>query len=196
MEIPAVYEGKLEIRQSGAARVLAGRFPYDAVAVVSDRGRGRKERIAPRAFEFAVSGAGAARPLELLAGHSFDRPLASRQAGTLKLQDSAEALTFEATLPAVENSPSWILDAVKAVELRLVLGISPGFVIPPKSVVPNAETFEPEPGNPGVQVRVIHAAVLRELSLVTSPAYRDSSVDLRAEDFGVQPPPKRIRLWR
>ena len=47
---------------------LAGRFPYDAVAVVSDRGRGRKERIAPRAFEFAVSGAGAARPLELLAG--------------------------------------------------------------------------------------------------------------------------------
>ena len=105
-------------------------------------------------------------------------------------------MTFEATLPAVENSPSWILDAVKAVELRLVLGISPGFVIPPKSVVPNAETFEPEPGNPGVQVRVIHAAVLRELSLVTSPAYRDSSVDLRAEDFGVQPPPKRIRLWR
>ena len=146
MEIPAVYEvyeGKLELRQSGAERVLSGTFPYSSTAIVSDRGRGRKERIAPGGFAFSLNAP--ERPLELLLGHSFDHPLAARQTGSLKLRDSAEALTFEATLPSVENSPSWIIDAVKAIEARLMLGISPGFVVPPKSVVPNAETFEPEP---------------------------------------------------
>ena len=57
MEHRAVYEGELEIRQSG--RRLAGRFPYsqrsgDRQATVMDRGRVRKERIAPDAFGWQV----------------------------------------------------------------------------------------------------------------------------------------------
>ena len=47
MEIRAVYEGELEVRQAG--RRLAGRFPYskgtgDRMATVMDRGKVRKER--------------------------------------------------------------------------------------------------------------------------------------------------------
>ena len=62
-------------------------------------------------------------------------------------------------------------------------GLSPGFVVPPKDVVPNAEAVLPEAGNPGVGIRVIRAAVLREFSIVTSPAYEDAAVTLRADDL-------------
>ena len=61
---------------------------------------------------------------------------------------------------------------------------SPGFRVPPQSAVPNAEELIPEPGNPGVQIRVIRQAVLYELSLVTRPAYPETIVDLRAENEG------------
>ena len=50
------------------------------------------------------------------------------------------------------------------------------------------------PPHPGVQVRVIREAVLRELSVVTAPAYPDAAVDLRAEDFGREPT-RRRRTW-
>ena len=57
MEHRAVYEGELELRQSG--RRLAGRFPYsqrsgDRQATVMNRGRVRKERIAGDAFGWQI----------------------------------------------------------------------------------------------------------------------------------------------
>ena len=55
--------------------------------------------------------------------------------------------------------------------------------MPPPGAVPNAETLVPEPGNPGVQIRVINEAVLREFSVVTSGAYETAGVELRAEDM-------------
>ena len=82
----------------------------------------------------------------------------------------------------------------KSVVAGLMVGLSPGFVVPPASVVPDAERFEDEPGNPGVQIRVIRAAVLREFSVVTAPAYPDAAVDLRADDFG-RAPNRRRRVW-
>ena len=67
-------------------------------------------------------------------------------------------------------------------------GVSPGFRIPPPSVVQGAEVLKPEPGNPSVMVRHIRAAVLYELSIVTRPAYADTEVELRAM-FGAQAEP-------
>ena len=122
----------------------------------------------------------AARNVDLLSGHSFDRPLASLLAGTLELTDGRDGLRFEATLPADDDQPSWMVDTVRAVDAGLARGISPGFRMPPPSVVANAETEEPEPGNPGVTIRVIRQALLPELSIVTRPAYTGSSVELRA----------------
>ena len=75
-----------------------------------------------------------------------------------------------------------------------MVGLSPGFTVPPASAVPDAERLEDEPGNPGVQIRVIRAAVLREFSIVTAPAYPDAAVDLRAEHFGREPA-RRRRVW-
>jgi len=73
----------LELRREGGETRLRGSFPYGSLAVLSDggrRGRPRKERFAPRAFGFRVEDPEA--EIHLLAGHSFDRPLASKRAGT------------------------------------------------------------------------------------------------------------------
>ena len=90
-------------------------------------------------------------------------------------------MNFEARLP--DDPPSWVIDAEKSIAAGFMVGLSPGFVVPPASAVPDAERLEPEPGNPGWQIRVIRAAVLREFSVVTAPVYADAAVDLRGEDL-------------
>ena len=189
-EFPIFEASKLEIRRSGDKRILTGRFNYGSTATIRDRGRVRKERFEPRAFNFAIEDA--TRQLDILVGHDFGKPIASRKAGTLEIADSADAVMFEARLP--DDPPSWAVDMEKSVVAGLMVGLSPGFAVPPASVVPDAERFEDEPGNPGVQIRVIRAAVLREFSVVTAPAYPDAAVDLRADDFG-RAPNRRRRLW-
>lgn len=182
----------LEIRQRGGGRTMSGRFPYGSRATVRDRGRVRKETVASRAFAFAVEDPD--REIHLLSGHSFDKPLASKRRGTLRLEDGDDALRFEATLPEEAAQPSWMRDTVLALEGGLIGGISPGFAVPPAAVVPGAEELVSEPGNPAVQIRVIRQAVLRELSLVTRPAYPETDLDLRADDFPSAPRQRR-RLW-
>ncbi len=126
-------------------------------------------------------------------------PLASKQRGSLVLEDRDDALSFRATLPPEGERPSWMVDTVMAFRAGLIGGISPGFAVPPASAVPNAEELIPEDGNPGVAIRLIRAAVLFELSLVTRPAYGGTELALR--DFaGVQrctPPTlaEKVRLW-
>ena len=189
-EFPIFEAGELEIRRSGRSRTVRGRFNYGTTAIIRDRGRVRKERFEPRAFRFAIEDE--TRQIDILVGHSFDKPLASRKAGTLEIADGDDGVTFEARLP--DDPPSWVIDAERAIAAGLMTGLSPGFVIPPASVVPDAERFEPEPGNPGVQTRVIRAAVLREFSVVTAPVYADAAVDLRGEHFGREPT-RRRRTW-
>ena len=185
-----IFDGNLEIRQSGRGRVLGGRFNYRSMATIRDRGRVRKERFESRAFRFAIEQE-PERRIDILVGHDYGKPIASRQAGTLTIEDSADAVTFEAVLP--DDPPSWVIDAERAIAAGLMTGLSPGFTVPPSSAVPDAERLEDEPGNPGVQVRVIHEAVLREFSVVTSPAYTDAAVDLRANDPMTEP--RRRRIW-
>lgn len=162
-------------------RRLRGRFPYNKRAVLSDggrKGRPRKEVFAPRAFAYRVE-----RPAEdihLLIGHSYDRPLASRSAQTLALQDSDEALSFEAILTPEVQATSWGADFLSAYAAGLIMGLSPGFRIPPERAVPNAETVEEEDPAEGMAlIRTIWAALLYELSLVTRPAYSETEVEAR-----------------
>ena len=186
-----ILAGELEIRQVGGARVLAGRFRYNSVATVSDRGTVRKESFAPRAFDYAIEDA--ERRIDLLVGHDFGKPIANRTAGTLVLKSDDDAVTFEATLP--EDPPSWVLDAEKAVQGGLMTGLSPGYRVPPRTVVPDAETLTDEPGNPGVKIRTINHAVLREMSLVTNPSYADAAVELRDDEPAAAIVKRGRRLW-
>lgn len=193
METRATWPGAgLELRREGRRPVIAGRFPYGALAVMADRGQVRKERILPGAFKFAL--ADEERDIHLLYGHSFDTPLASRRNGSLVLSDSDEALTFTATLADELMEVSHVKDALAMVAAGLVTGISPGFRVPPKDVVPNAERLDPEPGNPGVFIRTLLHLLLVELSLVTRPAYEASQAELRAMQTLHPVQPERIWL--
>lgn len=189
METRTVYP--LEIRQSG--RTIKGRFQYGSTATMSDRGKARKERFAPRAFSYAVDDP--EREIHLLAGHSFDRPLASKRGGTLELEDTAEGLSFSATLPEEGEMPTYMVDMLKQIRAGLVGGVSPGFRVPPASAVSNAEELIPEPGNAGVLIRQVNQAVLFELSLVTRPAYPETDVEMRRLVERERHRGGRLRRW-
>jgi phage head maturation protease len=194
MMLHAATQGELEVRKrASGALALAGRFPYRRAAILSDGGRSggrpRKEIIGARAFAYRVD-----RPEEdihLLVGHSYDRPLASKRTGTLRLQDSDEALTFEATIAEEVAATTWARDALAAVGAGLMVGLSPGFRLPPPRAVPKAELIAEEPddgatspidGKPqrGAIIRTVVSALLYELSIVTVPAYDEAQVEARS----------------
>ena len=193
METRSVYPVELELRQEGERPVLTGRFTYGAQATIASTGRVRKERFRPRAFEYAVRSPD--REVNLLYGHDLNRPLARKLNGSLELEDAEDALTFRAILPPEADQPSWVSDALAAQRAGLIGGLSPGFNVPPASAVAGAEELIPEPGNPGIAIRFIRAAVLFEMSLVSRPAYPDTLVDLRAAGLYVpHEPDPRLRL--
>ena len=202
MILTAAYDGRLELRRdTGGAVRLAGRFPYNKRAVLSDggrTGRPRKEVIASRAFRYRVE-----RPdedIHFLLGHSYDRPLASRGAGTLDISDGDDALTFTAVIAPELQRASYVADFLAALGAGLILGLSPGFRIPPQRAVPNAETVEEEdPGEGTALIRTVHEALLYEISAVTRPAYKEAEIEARKWELGNFPsfePPRLQHLQR
>mgnify|MGYP001801493633 FL=1 len=182
-------DGGLELRKrASGAMSLQGRFPYGKRAVLSDggrTGRPRKEDIAPRAFGFRVDDP--KEDIHLLVGHSYDRPLASRGAGTLELTDGDDALTFTATISEDMQRVSYVQDALTAMAAGLIVGISPGFRLPPKRAVAQPEKvedegFDPENGAHNAIIRTVMQALLYELSIVTRPAYPEAQVEARSWD--------------
>ena len=210
-----IFDGAFEIRARGSGRVLSGRFPYNRTATVRSGGRVRKERFKPGALSWQVrefdrvqaeleamvkdTAAGVREALEdelekrntfLLSGHSYDRAIADMSSGTLAVKHTAAAVEIEAALPDPDKMPSWVRDAVLAVEGGQLRGISPGFAVPAKG----GERLIPEPGNPGVMIREIEDAVAFEYSLVARPAYSGTDVAARADDPAFTGA-RRRRLW-
>ena len=187
-------------------RRLRGRFPYNRKAILSDggkTGRPRKEQFAPRAFAYNVE-----QPdvdIRLLVGHDFGKPLASRGAGTLTLADSDEALTFDAIIAEEMQEASWVRDFFAGYAAGLILGLSPGFRIPPPAAVPPDEaekTEEEDPSEGRALIRTIFAALLWELSVVTAAAYSEATVEARqlikpaAPKLLMPAPASALRRWR
>ena len=111
--------------------------------------------------------------------------------GTLTVKHTA-AVELEAELPDPDRMPSWVRDAVLAVEGGQLRGISPGFQVPAKG----GERLVLEDGPGDSMVREITDAVAFEYSIVARPAYSGTAVDARADDqtrhggaFG------RPRIW-
>lgn len=186
----APHLGSLELRKAGGGAVrLRGSFPYGVRATINAGGNGRrprKEMFAPRAFSYALE---EDREVHFLAGHSFDRPLASRKAGTLDLTDTDEALLMEATLTPEIQAASWTQDFLAALRAGLVMGLSPGFRVAPPEAVPDAqEVVEEDPAEGNALIRIIRAAVLFEISAVTRPAYEEAA--LEEEERMWQAPPR------
>ena len=176
--------GSLELRSEGGATRLSARFPYDAETEIAP---GRFERIAPRAFAARIEGGD---EIHLLAGHSYDRPLAARSAGTLTLTDTDDALLMEASL---DDGTSWARDFLAAYRAGLVRGLSPGFRVPR-----GGERIEQRSG--GV-LRTITGADLFEVSAVTRPAYPQAQIEARnwethQDRQPVRTAPHHLNRWR
>lgn len=196
--------GGLEVRAArDGSRRISGRFPYAKLAVLSDggkNGRPQKEQFAPKAFAYRVDDPKA--DIHILLGHDYDRPLASRGAGTLELQDTEAGLTFEATILPEMAATSWALDFFRSFAAGLIGGISPGFRIPPAATVPNAETVtEEDPRLGRALIRTISAALLYELSMVTVPAYKSTDLSVRdwtpdAGDASASGLHRTLNRWR
>lgn len=155
--------GALELRSEGGATRLRATFPY---ALETELAPGRREVIAPRAFADRIE---AGEDIHLLAGHDYNRPLASRQAGTLSLTDGDDALLIEAT---IQDGTTWARDFLAAHASGLIRGLSPGF-----RVSPNGERIERRGAG---LLRTITAADLFEVSAVTRPAYSQAQIEARA----------------
>ena len=175
-----ILPGSLQVRKrKDGARVIRGRFPYNKRAVLTDggnKGRPVKEQFKPGAFTFRLNDPLA--EIHLLFGHDYDRPLASKLNGTLSFKDTAKALLFEAVITAAVMRTSYAKDVLALVAAGLSVGLSPGFRIPPKQTVPNAETVEDEDPREGrAVIRTINDCLLYELSIVTAPAYPEATVE-------------------
>lgn len=200
MEQGGVYDGLEVRRERDGKRRIRGRFPYGKRAVLSAGGNGRrprKEEIKPGAFSFAIDDPD--REIHALVGHSFDRPLASKRAGTLLFNDTREALFFDVILGLEIQQTSWVQDFLAAFQAGLIIGVSPGFRVPPPERVPNAEeTEEEDPSEGDALIRILNALVLFELSFVTRPAYPETAVEER-DNPALILPEKRLQpayRWR
>ncbi|ATX64449.1 HK97 family phage prohead protease [Roseinatronobacter bogoriensis] len=156
--------GALELRaESGGVR-LVGRFPYSIEAELAP---GRSERIEARAFAARIEAE--AEDIYFLAGHDFEKPLASRNAGTLLIRDTGEAVQIEADL---NDGTSWARDFLAAHRAGLIRGLSPGF-----RVAAGGEKIERR--GTGL-LRSISRADLIEFSAVTRPAYPAAQIEARS----------------
>lgn len=154
--------GGLELRQEGEAVRVTGRFAY-----------ANRTELAPGYFETIARGAFASRvesdeDVHFLSGHDFDKPLASRNAGTLELRQDNDALTFTAR---VASNTSWARDFLAAHDAGLVRGLSPGFRVSKEGerVTRDGDHVH----------RTITKAELVEVSAVTRAAYPSAQIEAR-----------------
>jgi hypothetical protein len=107
----------------------------------------------------------------LLVHHDFDRPLASRAAGSLEIRDGDDALTFEATIAPEMRGVGYVTDFLGTLAAGLVGGISPGF-----RVTDGGDLVKRD--SDGL-LRVVRSADLIEISAVTKPAYPAAQIEAR-----------------
>lgn len=165
----AGFRDGLEVRRlaDGETR-LQGRFPYGVPTVLRDGRQKLLEVFERRAFGASVQDGS---DIHFLVHHDFNKPLASRSAGSLELSDTDEALTFEVRISPAMAKVGYVQDFLGALASGLVGGISPGFSVPEggERVTRQADGL----------LRTVMAANLVELSGVTRPAYPAAQVEAR-----------------
>lgn len=178
----AAHGSALELRTEGGATRLRATFPYGAEAELAP---GRREVFASRAFAARIE---AGEDIHLLAGHDYEKPLASRAAGNLQVTDTDAALVIEAT---IDGSTTWARDFLAAHGAGLIRGMSPGF-----RVSPGGERIE---SRGDALLRTVTAAELFEVSAVTRPAYDGAQIEARSWQPVAQPAARlvnHLNRWR
>ena len=170
VDIPAYGNSIItEVRQAGEEGI-SGTFPYNSDTITAATGKVRKQRIAPGAFSYAVKAPD--REINLFLDDN-SKPLASKVAGSLILQETKEGLNFR-----VKKLPrtSYVADFLSMLRSRTVKpGIVPFFSATPRSVARRlfsngrATELQEEEGNPGIFSRLIKSALLTGLSILFRP---------------------------
>ncbi|WP_424992407.1 HK97 family phage prohead protease [Oceaniradius stylonematis] len=173
----------MELRSEGGATRLRATFPY---GVETELAPGRRETVAPRAFGDRIE---AGEDIHMLAGHDFEKPLASRAAGSLEIRDTDAGLEVRAE---IDTGTSWAKDFLSAHRAGLIKGLSPGF-----RVLPDGERIERRGDG---YLRTVTRAALFEISAVTRPAYTQAQIEARAWTPGEPAPDaglvRALARWR
>ena len=185
VDTPAYRQSVItEVRAAGDG--ISGSFFYDSDIHISDSGKVRKQRFRPGAFKYAIEQPD--REITLTIGDG-SRQLASKQAGSLKLTDTPQALKFE-----VKQLPktSYAKDFLALLRAGSVTpAVIPIFSRTPRSISKDADYDEEERGNPGVFRRVFNSVLLTGLSiLLRGPRGRPGVIQ---SIFGRRPP-KPVRV--
>ncbi len=151
-----------EIRLASEGKAIEGlAVPYNKLSV---RMWGFREKIASGAFTDSL--ADSKRDVFALWNHNSDFPLASRNAKSLTLIDSAEGLRFRFET----NDTIWGESAYRSIKDGIVTRMSFGF----RTVTDEWNTEEKE------EIRTVLKAELYEISPVLFPAYTATSVEARS----------------
>lgn len=155
--VPAPVD--LRAEGSGVVRGYAAVF-----GATVDIGGHFREVIAPGAFTETLKTADVRAYFE----HDRGRVLGRKSAGTLRLSEDAKGLAVEIDLPDTSDGR----DARVSIERGDITGMSFGFVV-------TRQEWD-ETGD--VPTRTIKEVILREVSIVSEPAYEGTSVALRSLD--------------
>jgi len=159
--------GKPEIRAGGAAQESAGKFSgYAAVfgPLSNDLG-GFVERIDPAAFDSSLKGG--KRDIRALFDHSTDKLLGRQSNGTLSLSVDERGLRVEIDPP---DGVSYVNDIRKLIARGDINQMSFGFYTEEDSW-----DFRTD----GPAIRTLKKVELVEVSIVSIPAYNDTTIGLR-----------------
>lgn len=163
----------LEIRQgegtNGLTTIRGFGLKWDETIVY---GGWFRERIERGAFKETLRD----NDVKLMVGHDYrGLPLASKDTGTMEVRETAEGLEFEAQID--ERDPESASLAAK-VRAGLADSMSIGFVEGETKVIQGKKK---EDGSRELDLRIIEKVEnLREISVVTWPAYESSSVEARS----------------
>ena len=149
-----------ELRLGSDKRKITG---YGALFDSESIDMGFVETIKPGAFRDTLNRDLESDPVYLLWQHDEKKPLGSTKNGTLKVWEDSRGLAFECHPPRT----SWSVDARESVKTGLISQCSFGFEIQKDEWSASGDRRELQ------QVR------LREISIVTFPAYEKTSVEAR-----------------
>ena len=153
---------ELRIGEGETPNRFVGVIPYGTLSV--DLG-GFKERITPTAFTTTVKGGGDVRAL---VDHDNGKLLGRTSNNTLRIVETPAGLSVEVDVP----DTTYARDLRELVRRRDVRGLSFGF-----KVREGGQRFIKEGG---FTIRELTDIDLREVSVVSLPAYQDTSVAIRS----------------
>ena len=196
-------DAKAAVLSAYQARIFSVAFDADAspadVQRVADElaegARGDARERARRAYREVADPAGVPE-IQLTAGRSYDRPIASLLGGTLRLAESpAYGIRFVSRLPAPGSVP-YVDELIAQHDQGLaILGVDPIGVIPPPEVSPGALALVPEVEGGDVMIEQIHDFSLRALALVPRPLKGLTDPELQVLTARSRAKRRRVRPW-